>query len=74
MSLGRNALVVYLLERFLLQTAGMVHVGDRTVRTIALDWLPGSDTSRHLAYTVVLLAAITSVTAVLHRRGRYVAL
>lgn len=73
-AIGRNALVVYLLERFLLQTAGMVHVGDRSVRKILLDWLPGSDTTRHLAYTLVLLAVIGSVTAVLHRRGRYVAL
>lgn len=73
-ALGRNALVVYLLERLLLQTAGMVHVGDRSVRKVLLEWLPGSDTTRHLAYTLVLLAVIGSVTVVLHRRGRYVAL
>lgn len=73
-ALGRNALVVYLLERFLLQTAATVRVGDRSIRTAVLEVLPGSDTTRHLAYTVALLAVVGAVTAVLHRRRWYVAL
>lgn len=73
-ALGRNALVVYLLERFLLQTAATVDVGDRSMRRVVLDALPGTDTTRHLAYTVVLLALVGAVTAVLHRRRWYVAL
>lgn len=73
-ALGRNALVVYLLERFLLQTSTMVHVGDRTVREALLDALPGSDTAVHLAFTTLLLAVVVAVTSLLHWRRRYVTL
>lgn len=73
-ALGRNALVVYLLERFLLQTAATVRVGDRSIRKAVLSALPGSDTTRHLAYTVALLAVVGAVTALLHRRRWYLAL
>lgn len=73
-ALGRNALVVYLLERFLLQTAAMVRVGDRSIRKALLEALPGSDTTRHLAYTVTALAIVGAITALLHRRRWYVAL
>lgn len=73
-ALGRNALVVYLLERFLLQTAATVKVGDGSIRTGVLDALPGSDTTRHLAYTAVLLVLVGAVTALLHRRRWYLAL
>jgi len=73
-SLGRNALVVYLLERLLLQTAATRRVGDRSVRAAVLDALPGSETTVHLAYTAALLLAIGVVTAALHWRRRYLAL
>lgn len=73
-ALGRNALVVYLLERFLLQASTMVHVGDRTVREALLDALPGTDTTVHLAFTAVLLAAVLAVTSLLHWRRRYLTL
>lgn len=73
-SLGRNALVVYLVERFLLQTAATVRAGDRSIRAAVLDALPGGETSAHLAYTGALAVLITAVTAVLHWRRRYLAL
>lgn len=72
--LGRNALVVYLLERVLLQTSTFVHVGDRTVRDAILDALPGSETSVHLAFTAAVLAIIVVVTSTLHASRRYLAL
>lgn len=73
-SLGRNALIVYLLERFLLQTAARVRIGERSLRAALLDALPGSDTTVHLAYTATLLLVILAVTGALHWRGRYLAL
>jgi heparan-alpha-glucosaminide N-acetyltransferase len=73
-ALGRNALVVYLLERFLLQTSTLVHVGDRTLREAVLDRLPVGPPGVHLAFTGLLLAVVVAVTAVLHRRQRYLAL
>lgn len=72
--LGRNALIVYLTERFLLQTASMVHIGDRSVRRAVLDALPAGATTKHLAYTASLLAIITAITSVMHWRNRYLAL
>jgi predicted acyltransferase len=73
-SLGRNALIVYLLERFLLQTAATVQLGDRPAREVILDALPGSATTIHLSYTTALLLVIVVVTGVLHWRQRYVTL
>ena len=74
-ALGRNALVVYVGERLLLQTAGMVHVGDRTARAWLLeDVLPVGAPGVHLVYTAGLLAILVVVTSVLHARRWYVAL
>lgn len=73
-ALGRNALIVYLTERFLLQTAFMVHIGDRSAHRAILDALPAGDTTKHLAYTALLLAVITAITSTLHWRNRYLAL
>lgn len=73
-ALGRNALVVFVLERFLLQTATIVHVGDQTVQDWLLDSIPIGRPGVHLAYTAVVLAIITGVASVLHARRWYLAL
>lgn len=63
-----------LLERFLLQTSTMAHAGDRTVREVLLDVLPGSETTVHLAFTAALLAVVAMVTSILHWRRAYLTL
>ena len=74
-ALGRNALVVYLGERLLLESAHMVHATDRTVEAWLLeDVIPVGRPGVHLAYTALLLAVLLLVTGVLHRRRWYVAL
>lgn len=73
-ALGRNALIVFLLERFLLQTARIVHVGDQTLQDRILDWLPVGRPGVHLAYTAAVLGVIAAVTIPLHARRWYLAL
>lgn len=73
-ALGRNALVVFVLERFLLQTARIVHVGDQTLQDRLLDTIPVGRPGVHLAYTALVLIAITGVAAALHARRWYLAL
>lgn len=74
-ALGRNALVVFLAERLLVQTAGMVHVGTRTVQGWLLDdVLPVGKPAAHLAYSGLLLLVVLAVTGLLHRHRRYLAL
>jgi len=59
-ALGRNALVVYLLERFLLQTSTLVNGGDRTGRDAVLEVLPGTETTAHLVFTAAVLAVVVA--------------
>ena len=74
-ALGRNALVVYLLERILYQTAKFVYVGERSVQTLLLDdFLPFGIPRAHLLYSGIVLAIILCVTGTLHRRRAYWAL
>jgi len=73
-ALGRNALVVFVLERLLLQTATFAHVGDRTAQQWLLDSLPVGEPGVHLAYTAVVLLVILAVVLPLHRRRWYLAL
>jgi predicted acyltransferase len=73
-ALGRNALVVFVLERFLLQTATMVHVGDQTAQDWLLDSIPVGRPGVHLAYTAAVLAVTVCVTTPLHGRRWYLAL
>ncbi|WP_419839469.1 hypothetical protein [Candidatus Poriferisodalis sp.] len=74
-ALGRNALVVYLLERMLYQTAKFVHFGDRSVQTLLLDdFLPFGIPRAHLIYSGIVLVIILGVTGTLHRRRAYWAL
>lgn len=73
-ALGRNALVVFLLERVLLQTARIVHVGDQTLQDRLLDWIPVGRPGVHLVYTAAVLAAIAGVAIPLHARRWYLAL
>ncbi|MFP5580108.1 MAG: heparan-alpha-glucosaminide N-acetyltransferase domain-containing protein [Acidimicrobiia bacterium] len=73
-ALGRNALVVFLLERLLLQTARFAHVGDQTAQDWALDWLPVGRPGVHLVYTGAVLGLILCVVVVLHLRRWYLAL
>ncbi|WP_323671631.1 hypothetical protein [Candidatus Poriferisodalis multihospitum] len=72
---GRNALIVFLLERFLLQSAKHVHVGDRSIQERLLeDILPFGEPGVHLAYTALLLLAVFAVVGHLHRHRLYLAL
>ena len=73
-ALGRNALIVFVLERFLLQTATMVHVGDQTARNWILEQIPVGLPASHLVYTALVLAIILGVVVPLHRRRWYLAL
>ncbi|WP_419946466.1 hypothetical protein [Candidatus Poriferisodalis sp.] len=74
-ALGRNALIVFLAERFLLQTARRVRLGDRSIQERLLqDVLPFGEPAVHLAYTAVLLVIVTLIVGVLHRRRLYLAL
>jgi predicted acyltransferase len=73
-ALGRNALIVFVLERFLLQTARIVHVGDQTLQDRLLDWIPVGRPGVHLAYTAAVLAVIAAVAIPLHARRWYLAL
>lgn len=72
---GRNALIVFGAERFLLQTARHVHIGERSIQERLLeDILPFGEPAVHLAYTALLLLAVFAVVGHLHRRRRYLAL
>lgn len=74
-ALGRNALLVYLLERFLYQTAKLVSFGDRPLQSLLLeDFLPFGVPRAHLIYSAIVLAVILCVTGALHRRHAYWAL
>lgn len=74
-ALGRNALVVYLLERFLYQSAKLVNVGDQSLQSLLLDdLLPFGIPRAHLLYSAIVLAIILCVTGALHRRRAYWAL
>ena len=74
-ALGRNALIVFLAERFLLQTARHVHVGGRSVQSRLLeDVLPFGEPGVHVAYTAVLVLMVTAAVGELHRRRWYLAL
>lgn len=73
-ALGRNALIVFLLERVLLQTAVVVSVGDRTLQAWLLDTLPIGGPGVNLVYTAVVLGVILCVVGVLHARRWYLAL
>jgi hypothetical protein len=73
-ALGRNALIVFLLERFLLQTLTMVHVGDQLARDWLLDTIPVGVPGADLVYTSLVLAVIVAVVGVLHHQRRYLAL
>ena len=75
MALGRNALIVFLAERFLLQSARYVHVGERSVQEWLLDGiLPFDEPAVHLAYATLLLLIVMLVAGALHRRRLYLAL
>lgn len=72
---GRNALIVFLAERFLLQTAKHVHLGHRSIQERLLeDLLPFGEPGVHLAYTALLLLIVFAVVGVMHRRRLYLAL
>ena len=72
---GRNALIVFGAERFLLQTAKHVHIGDRSIQERLLeDILPFGEPGVHLAYTALLLLAVFAVVGHLHRHRLYLAL
>lgn len=72
---GRNALIVFLLERFLLQTARHLQLGNRSIQDRLLeDVLPFGEPAVHLAYTAILLLLVLAVVGPLHRRRRYLAL
>ena len=74
-ALGRNALVVFLLERLLLQTARHVSIGDRSIEERLLeDILPLGEPGVHLAYTAALLLVVAGVVGLMHRRRLYLAL
>lgn len=74
-ALGRNALLVYLLERFLYQTARLVDVGDQSLQSLLLnDLLPFGVPRAHLIYSAIILAIILCVTGSLHRQRAYWAL
>lgn len=72
---GRNALIVFLLERFLLQTAQHLQLGNRSIQDRLLeDVLPFGEPAVHLAYTAILVLLVLAVVGPLHRRRRYLAL
>lgn len=74
-ALGRNALIVYLLERFLYQTAKHVHVRGKTIEELLLaEVLPFGEPAVHLVYSAAVLAVIVGVTGAMHRRRWYWAL
>ncbi|WP_420442801.1 hypothetical protein [Candidatus Poriferisodalis sp.] len=73
-ALGRNALMVFVLERFLLQSASHVHIGDRSIEARLLGALPFGEPGVHLAYTAVLLLVVVAVVGLMHRRRLYLAL
>ncbi len=74
-ALGRNALLVYLLDRFLYQSARLVSFGDTSLRDLLLeDFLPFGIPRNYLVYAALVLAIIVVVTAALHRRRAYWAL
>ncbi len=74
-ALGRNALMVFLLERFLLQTARLMSIGDRSLEARLIeDILPVGEPGVHLVYTAVLLLIVVGVVGLMHRRRLYLAL
>ena len=74
-ALGRNALLVFVLERVLYQTAKHLQIGGRSVEEILLEYLaPLGGASTHLAYSALVLGLVWSVAAELHARRWYLAL
>ena len=74
-ALGRNALIVFVAERFLLQTARRVHIGDRSIQERLLeDVLSFGEPVVHLIYTTLLLLIVTLIVGALHWRRLYLAL
>lgn len=72
---GRNALIVFLAERLLLQTARHVRIDGRSIQERLLeDILPFGEPAVHLAYTALLLLAVFAVVGHLHRHRLYLAL
>ncbi len=73
-ALGRNALIVFVLERFLLQTATLIRVDGMTARDWILMQIPVGRPAADLVYTALVLVIVVTVTMVLHRRRWYLAL
>lgn len=71
---GRNALVVFLAERFILQTSVLASIGDTTARDRVLELMPGTGDSADLALSVLLALAVAAIVCPLHRRRWYLAL
>ena len=71
---GRNALVVFLLERFLLQTSILIAAGDTSVRTALLRRMPGDAVLSDLSLSILLATVVGLVVCGLHARGRYLVL
>lgn len=71
---GRNALVVFLAERFIVQTSVLASIGDTTARSRILASMPGEDASADLALSVLLALAVAAIVCPLHGRRRYLAL
>ena len=74
-ALGRNAIIVFLLERVLLHAGRAIRIGDRSIESRLMeDVLPIGAPGVHLAYAAVLTAVILLIAGGLHRRRLYVAL
>ncbi len=72
---GRNALIVFLLERFLLQTAEHLRIEGRSIQERVLDdLLRLPEPSMHLAYTALLVLVVFALVGHLHRHRLYLAL
>jgi predicted acyltransferase len=71
---GRNALVVFLAERFILQTSVLVSIGDTTARNRILAAMPGDGAPADLALSVLLASVVGAIVCVLHRRRLYLVL
>ena len=72
---GRNAIIVFLLERVLLHAGRSVRVGDRAFETWLMeDVLPVGAPAVHVAYGALMACAVLSVVGALHLRRRYLAL
>jgi predicted acyltransferase len=71
---GRNALVVFLAERFILQTSVLVSMGDTTARNRFLSAMPGDGAVSDLALSILLASMVGAIVCVLHRHRRYLVL